>query len=32
MSKLDELSKKKAYQLFDSGDIAHIEVGTVKGL
>jgi hypothetical protein len=30
MSKFDKLSKKKAYQLFDTGDIAHIEVGTVK--
>jgi cell filamentation protein len=29
---LDEQSKEKAYQLYDSGDIANIEVGTVKGL
>ncbi|MDR1942775.1 MAG: hypothetical protein LBQ04_01450 [Endomicrobium sp.] len=32
MSKLDELSKKNVYQLFDSGDIAHIKIGTVKEL
>jgi len=32
MRRIDELSKKKAYQLFDSGDIENIEVGTVKGL
>jgi hypothetical protein len=30
MSKFDKFSKKKAYQLFDTNDIAHIEVGTVK--
>ena len=29
---LDELSKEKAYQLYDSGDIINIEVGTLKGL
>ena len=29
---LDELSKEKAYLLFDSGAIATIEVGTTKGL
>ena len=29
---LDELSKEKAYLLFDSGAIAAIEVGTTKGL
>ena len=33
MSKtLDELSKKKAYQLFDSGAIDKLEIGTVNGL
>ena len=29
---IDELSKEKAYQLFDSGVINTIEVGTFKGL
>jgi len=29
---LDELSKEKAYLLYDSGDIDSIEVGTVRGL
>ena len=29
---LDEKSKQKAYELFDSGFIDHIEIGTVKGL
>lgn len=29
---LDEKSKKKTYELFESGFIDHIEVGTVKGL
>ena len=29
---LDERSKEKAYQLFDSGAIRTIEVGTTKGL
>ena len=29
---IDEQSKKKAYDLFDSGNINSIEVGTVKGL
>ena len=29
---LDEKSKQKAYELFDSGFIDNIEVGTVKGL
>lgn len=33
MSKtIDELSKEKAYNLYDSGDIESIEVGTLKGL
>ncbi|MCA6079380.1 MAG: Fic family protein [Endomicrobium sp.] len=32
MGQIDGLSKKKAYQLFDSGDISNIEVGTIKGL
>jgi cell filamentation protein len=32
MGQIDELSKKKAYQLFDSGDISSIEIGTIKGL
>ena len=32
MGQIDGLSKKKAYQLFDSGDISSIEVGTIKGL
>ena len=29
---LDEMSKEKAYLLYDSGDITDIEVGTIKGL
>lgn len=29
---LDEKSKKKAYELFESGFIENVEVGTVKGL
>ena len=29
---LDEQSKEKAYRLFDSSDIANIEVGTINGL
>ena len=29
---LDELSKRKAYELFESGIINDIEVGTIKGL
>ncbi|NJM32184.1 MAG: cell filamentation protein Fic [Limnobacter sp.] len=28
----EKISKRKARQLFDSGDIRHIEVGTFKGL
>jgi cell filamentation protein len=32
MGQIYGLSKKKAYQLFDSGDISSIEVGTIKGL
>jgi cell filamentation protein len=32
MSRIDELSKRKAYQLFDSGDIEKIEIGSIKGL
>lgn len=32
INKIDEQSKKKAYNLFDSGNINTIEVGTVKGL
>ena len=33
MSKtLDDLSKEKAYMLFDSGDINHMEIGTTRGL
>ncbi|MDR1123201.1 MAG: Fic family protein [Elusimicrobiota bacterium] len=32
MNKIDELSKQKAYKLFDSGDIEKIEAGTLKGL
>ncbi|MGL4607512.1 MAG: protein adenylyltransferase Fic [Eubacteriaceae bacterium] len=32
MHTIDEKSKQKAYQLFDSGEINRIEVGTVKGL
>ena len=29
---LDEKSKQKAYELFESGFIDNVEVGTVKGL
>ena len=29
---LDEKSKQKAYELFESGFIDNIEVGTAKGL
>jgi len=29
---LDDRSKEKAYRLYDSGDIANIEVGAIKGL
>lgn len=29
---IDKLSLEKAYALFDTGDIDHIEVGTVRGL
>ena len=32
MNKIDEKSLEKAKNLFSSGDINHIEVGTVKGL
>ncbi len=32
MSETDSLSKQKAYELFDSGVINSIEVGTLKGL
>jgi len=32
MTGIDELSKEKAYSLYDSGDIASLEVGTLKGL
>lgn len=32
MNKIDELSKEKAYKLFDSKAIEEIEVGTTKGL
>lgn len=32
MDKTDELSRQKAYLLFDGGEINNIEVGTVKGL
>ena len=30
VNKTDELSKQKAYNLFDSGEINKIEAGTVK--
>ncbi len=32
MRNIDKLSLEKAYQLFESGDIDIIEIGTVKGL
>jgi len=32
MNNIDELSKKKAYNLYDSGYINDIEIGTIKGL
>ncbi len=32
MTKTDELSKQKAYALFDTGEINNIEAGTLKGL
>jgi cell filamentation protein len=32
MSDLDEMSKQKAYQLFESGDVYKIKAGTIKGL
>lgn len=32
MRNIDKLSLEKAYQLFESGDIDTIEIGTVKGL
>lgn len=32
MRKLDEQSLKNAYNLFESGDINNIEIGTIKGL
>lgn len=32
MKNIDEKSLKKAYHLFESGDINHIEIGTTKGL
>lgn len=32
ISQINELSKRKAYELFDSGYIDSIEVGTTKGL
>ena len=32
MNKIDKLSRQKAYELFDNGEINRIEVGTVKGL
>jgi len=31
-SNIDELSLQKAHALFETGDINHIEIGTVKGL
>ena len=31
-TKIDELSKIKAYELFETGEINNIEVGTTKGL
>lgn len=32
MKNIDKLSLEKAYRLFESGDIAKIEIGTTKGL
>ncbi len=32
MNKIDEKSLEKAKNLFSSGDLNHIEAGTVKGL
>jgi cell filamentation protein len=32
MQNIDELSKKRAYELWDTGDIKKIDAGTVKGL
>jgi cell filamentation protein len=32
MSKIDEISKQKAYELFDSGTINSVEAGTLNGL
>ncbi len=32
MMNIDEKSKQKAYEIFDSGEINRIEVGTTKGL
>lgn len=32
MKNIDEKSIEKAYHLFESGDINHIEIGTTKGL
>lgn len=32
MKNIDKLSLEKAYQLFDSGDIHNIEIGTTQGL
>ena len=32
MSRIDELSKQKAYELFDGGYINEIEIGAIKGL
>ncbi len=32
MKNIDEQSLKKAFLLFESGDINHIEIGTTKGL
>ena len=32
MSKIDDISLEKAYNLFESGDIAKCEIGTLKGL
>ena len=32
MSKIDDISLVKAHNLFESGDIAKCEIGTLKGL